>query len=151
MAGAKWLNQSMPYPTAYMAHPAWPMPRPQIQQSSPQAEHEELAMQRQELETRKLEVERRIRALNLNAVRDAETKSAAPSVKSSQTRTSQEQAPIKPERASSHAASQRSLPLKQGLPSGITSTVTTRTVKSPLTSHQAGTGQDMIGYDAGHD
>ena len=41
---------------------------------------EELAMQRQELEARELEVEWRTRAPNLNAVRDAETKSAAPTL-----------------------------------------------------------------------
>ena len=47
------------------------------------------------MEARELEIERRTRALNLNAVRDAETKSAAPSVRSSMTHTSQEQARIK--------------------------------------------------------
>ena len=53
MAGAPLLNQSMPYTSAYMAPPAWPMhmpsylPRPQIQQSSTQAKREQLAMQRQ--------------------------------------------------------------------------------------------------------
>ena len=40
------------------------------------------AIQRQDLEARELEVERRTRALNLNAVRDAEIRSAAPSVRS---------------------------------------------------------------------
>ena len=101
MAGAPWLNQTTPDCSAYMAPPAWPMympsylPRPQAQWSFLEAEHEELAMQHQELEARELEVERRTRALNLNAVRDAETKSAAPSVRSSRTCTSHEQAPIK--------------------------------------------------------
>ena len=86
MAGAPWLNLTTPYPSAFMAPPAWPvympnyLPRPQAQQSSMQAEHEELAMQRQELEARELEVEWRTRAPNLNAVRDAETKSAAPTL-----------------------------------------------------------------------
>ena len=88
------------------------LPRPQAQQSSTQAEREELAMQRENLEARELEVERRTRALNLNDVRDAETRSAAPSASSSQTRTPQEQAPIKPRCASSQVASQRSLPSK---------------------------------------
>ena len=87
------------------------LPRPQAQQSSMQAERKELAMQHQELEARELEAERRTRALNLIAVRDAETNSAAPCVRSSQTHTSQEQAPIKPKRASSKVPSQRSLPL----------------------------------------
>ena len=123
MAYEPWLNQTTPYPSAYMAPPAWPMympsylPRPLAQQSSMQAKREELAMQCQELEARELEVERRTRALNLNAVRDAENRSAAPSVRSSRTHISQEQAPIKPKR--SQVASQRSLPLKQDLPSGI--------------------------------
>ena len=99
-------------------------------------------MQRQELEARELEVEQRTRALNLNAVRDAETKSAAPSVRSSWTHISQEQASIKQKRASSQAVSQRFLPLKQGPPSGIkvTGTVTTKTVKPPPASPQDGTG-----------
>ena len=57
-------------------------------------------MQCQELEARELEVERRTRALNLNAVRDAESKSAAPSIRSSRTRISQKQAHIKPRCAS---------------------------------------------------
>ena len=91
VAGAPWLNQSRPYPSAYMASPAWPvympscLPQPQAQQSSMQAEYKELAMQRQELEARGLEVERRTRALNLNAVRDAENRSAATSVRISRT------------------------------------------------------------------
>ena len=65
MAGVPLLSQSMPYPSAYMAPPAWPMympsylPRPQMEQSSTQSERELLAMQRQELEARELEVERR--------------------------------------------------------------------------------------------
>ena len=86
-----------------------------------QSECEQLAMQHQELEASELEVERRTRALNLNAVRDAEIGSAAPS-------------------------SQRSLPLKRGSLRGInvTSTVTTKTVK-PLPAcprvEQAKTGQ----------
>ena len=72
MAGAPWLNQSTHYPSTYVAPPAWSMyipsylPRPQAQQSS-------CAMQRQELESRELEFERRTGALNLYAVRDAET------------------------------------------------------------------------------
>ena len=92
------------------------------------------------MEAKELEVERRTRALNLNAVRDD-----APSVRSSQTRISQEQVSIKLKHASSQATSQRSLPLKQGLPSGtkVTSTVTTKIVKSPPASPQDGTGQDM--------
>ena len=59
------LNQSTPYPSTYLASPAWPMcmpsylPQPQIQQSSAQAELEQLALQSQELEARELEVERR--------------------------------------------------------------------------------------------
>ena len=110
------------------------------------AEREELAMQCQELEARGLEVERRTRALNLNAVRDAESKSAAPSARSSRTRFfSQEQAAVMPKHASPQVASQRPLPLKQGLPSGIkvTSTVTAKTVKPHPASPQDGTGQDM--------
>ena len=83
--------------------------------------------------------------LNLNAVRDTETRSAAPSVRSSLTRISQEQLPIKSKRASSQVTSKKSLPLKQGLPSGIkfTSIVTTKIVKPPPASPQYGTGQDM--------
>ena len=106
-----------------MASPAWPMfmpsclPWPQMDQFFTQAEREQLAMQRQELEARELEVERRTRALNLNAVRDAETKSAASLVRSSWTHTFQEQAPIKKKHAGSQAASQRSLPPKKGFPS----------------------------------
>ena len=46
--------------------------------SMPMSFCEQLAMQCQELEARELEVERRTRALNLNAVRDAETNSAPP-------------------------------------------------------------------------
>ena len=100
-----------------MAPPIWPMyipnylPRPQAQQSSTQAEHEELAMQHQDLEARELDVERRTRALNLNAVRDAETRSTDPSARSSRTHTFQEQAPIKPKCASSQVACHRSLSL----------------------------------------
>ena len=124
------------------------LPWPQVQQSSTQAECEQLAMQRQELEARELKGERRTRDLILKAVREAETKSAAPSVRSSRTHTSQEEAPIKPKRASSPVAYQRSLPLEQGFPSGIkvTSTVTTKTVKPPPASprsEQDGTGQDL--------
>ena len=87
------LNQSTPYPSTYVAPPAWPMcmpsylPQPQIQQSSAQAELEQLALQSQELEARELEVERRTRAVNQDAVKGAETKSAAPSVRSSRTHT----------------------------------------------------------------
>ena len=49
----------------------------------------------------------------------------------SRIRPSQEQAPIKPMRASSQTASHRSLSLKRDYPSGIksTTTVTTKTVK----------------------
>ena len=102
-------------------------------------------MQRQELEARGLEVDRRTRALNLNAARDAESKSAAPSARSSRTRFTQEQAAVMPKHASSQVTSQRSLPLKQGLPSGIkvTSTVTAKTVKPPPASPQDVRGQDM--------
>ena len=91
MAGALLLSQCTPYPSAYMYMapttlpmymPSYPT-RPQMKQSSTQSERELLAMQRQELEARELEVERRTRALNLNAIRDAETRSAAPSVRSS--------------------------------------------------------------------
>ena len=87
---APLLSQSTPDPSAYIA-PPWPMftpsylPWPKMEQSSTQAEREQLAMQHQELEARELEVERRTRALKLNAVRDAEIKSAAPSVRSSGT------------------------------------------------------------------
>ena len=120
-----------------------------MEPSSTQSEHELFAIQREDLEARELEVERRTRALNLNAVRDAEIRPAAPSLRSSQTRTSQEQAPIKPKHANSHAASQRSLPLKKGYPSGIkvTSTVTIKTEK-PLSAsprrEQDKTGQARI-------
>ena len=67
----------------------------------------------------------------MNAVRDAKTRSAALSVRSSRIHPSQEQAPIKPKCAGSQAASQRSLSLKKGYPSGmkVTSMVTTKTVK----------------------
>ena len=58
------------------------------------------------LEARELEVERRTQALNLNTGRDdAKIRSAAPSLKSSQIRPSQERAPIKPKSASSQTAS----------------------------------------------
>ena len=86
------------------------LPRLQMEQSSTQSEHELLAMQRQDLEARELEVERRTRALNLNAVGDAETRSAAPSVRGSQAHTTQEQAPSIPKRASSQTASQTPFP-----------------------------------------
>ena len=95
MAGVPLLSQSIPYPSAYMAPPACPMympsylPRPQMEQSSTQSERELLAMQRQELEARELEVDRRTSALNLNAVRDDETRSAVPSVRCSRTHTAQ--------------------------------------------------------------
>ena len=52
------------------------LPRPQELPGYTQAE--ERALLRQELEARELEAEGRTRALNLNAVIDAETKSAAP-------------------------------------------------------------------------
>ena len=58
MVGAPWLNQTTPYPSAFMAPPAWPMympnnlPEPQAAQSSMQVEREELGMQHQELEAR---------------------------------------------------------------------------------------------------
>ena len=52
-------------------------------------------MLHQESEDRELEVER-TRAFNLNAVRDDETRSGAPSARSSRTHNSQKQAPIKP-------------------------------------------------------
>ena len=131
-----------------MADPAWPMympnnlSMPEAQQSSTQAEREKLAMQRQDLEAKELKVERRTRALNLNAVRDAETKSAA---RSSKTHISHKQAPVMPKRASSQVTSQRSLPLEQGLPSEIkvTSTVTAKTDKPPPDSPRDEPGQDM--------
>ena len=152
MAGVPLLSQSTPHLSAYIAPPAWPMfmpsylPQPQMEQSSTQAELEQLEMQRQELEARELEVERRTRAVNLNAVTDAETESASFSVRSSRICTSQEQAPIKPKCVSFQLASQRSLPPKKGFLSGIkvTSMVTTKTVKPPPTSprsEQDGTGQ----------
>ena len=99
MPGAPLPSQAMPYPSAFMAPPAWPMymphylPRPQAQQSSMQAEREKLARQRHDLEARELEVEWITRALNLNAVIDAKAKSAAPMAESSRTCT-QEQAPL---------------------------------------------------------
>ena len=78
MAGAPWLSQVTPYPSAFMAPLAWPMyipsylPKPVAQQSSMQAECEELDRQRHDLEARELEVEQLTRALNLNLnVRDA--------------------------------------------------------------------------------
>ena len=83
-----------------MVPPAWPMYMPSYlpgspaQQTSMQAEREELARQCHDLEARELEVERMTRALILNAVRDAEAKSATPLVESSRSRT-QEQAFLK--------------------------------------------------------
>ena len=93
-----------------------------------QAEREELARQRHDLMARVLEVERITRALNLNAVRDAEAKSAANVVECSHPLT-QEQATLKPKRASSQVTSQRSLAPTQGH-SGIkvTGTVNIKTV-----------------------
>ena len=76
-----WSNKTSVYMPNYL-------PQPQAQQSSTQVEREEVAVQRQDLEARELEAERRTRALNLNAVRDAETKSPAPSNRSSWTRIS---------------------------------------------------------------
>ena len=61
-------SQASPYPSAFMALPAWPMympsylPRPLAQQSTMQAEHEELAMQCHDLKARELEVEQITRA-----------------------------------------------------------------------------------------
>ena len=118
------LSQRTPYPSAYMAPPAWsvymPSYPPRPQQSSTQSERELLA-------------ESRTKALNLNAVRDAETRSAFPSGRSSRTLAPQEQALIKPERVSSQATSQRSLSFKKGFFSGIkvTNMVTSKTVKPP--------------------
>ena len=89
MAGAPWLSQVTPYPSAFMAPLAWPMymnsylPKPVAQQSSMQAECEELDRQRHDLEARELEVEQLTRALNLNLnVRDALAKFAAYMVES---------------------------------------------------------------------
>ena len=95
------------------------------------------------MEARELEVERRKKHLNLNAVRDAETMSAGPSVRSSRIHSSQEQAPIKPKRASSQAASHRFLFLKNYYPSGIkvTSVVTAKTVKPPPASPRCEQGK----------
>ena len=110
-----------------------------------QVQHEELARQPHDLETRELEVERRSRALNLNAVRDAEAKSAAPVAESSCSHT-QEEAPLKmSKRASSQVTSQRSLAPTQVPPSGIkvTSTITTKTLKPHPASPQDGSGKDM--------
>ena len=101
------LSHGRPYPDTYMAPPAWPMympsylPRPQMEPSSTQSEREQLAIQRQELEVKELEVKRRTQALNLNTIRDAETRSAAPFVRSSWIRPSEEQTPIKPKRNAS--------------------------------------------------
>ena len=66
MAGAPWLNQTTPYPSAFMAPPAWPiympnyLPRPQAQQSSTQAKCEELARQCPDLEARALKLNREL-------------------------------------------------------------------------------------------
>ena len=60
-----------------------------------------------------LEVEQRTRAPELNAVRDARVTAAAPVAGSSHSRT-MEQAPLKPRRASSQVASQRSLTPTRG-------------------------------------
>ena len=88
------------------------------------------------------------RALNLNLVRDAETRSAAADVRGNWMHTTQEQAPSMPIHASSQAASHRSLPLKRDSLHGIkvTSMVSTKTVKpppaSPRVAHaQAGQAQ----------
>ena len=128
MAGALLLSQCTPYPSAYMymAPTTLPMympsylPRPQMKQPSTQSERELLAVQRQELKAGELEVERRTRALNLNAIRDAETRSAAPSVRSNRTCNSQKQAPIKPKRACSQAKPHLKdpFPLKTASPQG---------------------------------
>ena len=69
------------------------------------------------------------------------------------THTFREQAPIKPKRASSQAASQRSLPLKQSLSPGIkvTSTVTTKTVKAASCQSPLRNRTGYKGYEAGHD
>ena len=84
------------------------MSRPPVQQVSMQTEFEELARQRQELEARELEVQQMTRTLNLNAVPDARVMTAA-SVTGSRHSCAKEQAPLKPRRASSQVASQRSL------------------------------------------
>ena len=99
------------------------LPQPQAQQSSTQAEREEVAVQRQDLEASELEAERSTRALNLNAVRDAETKSPAPLIEAAghvflRNNHLLYQNMLVPK---SHL---RFLPLKQGLPSGIKVTST---------------------------
>ena len=112
MAGGPWPSQAMPYVSAFMAPPSWPvympsyMPRPPVQLVSMQTEFEELAMQPQELEARELEVQQM--TLNLNAVPDARVTTSA-SVTGSKHSRSKEQAPLKPRRASSQVASQRYL------------------------------------------
>ena len=120
------------------------MPKPPAQQASMQLKLEELARQCHDLETRELEVERRTRALNLSDIRDARVTAAAPVVGSSHSRT-REQTPLKPRRASSQVASQRSLAPTRAPHSGIkvTSTVTTKTVKPLPASPQDGTNQDV--------
>ena len=75
-------------------------------------------MQHQELEARELEVERITRAFNLNAVRDDETRSAAPSARSSRTHNSQEQALIKPSMLVPKPHLKNPFPLKRASPQG---------------------------------
>ena len=91
------------------------------------------------MEDRELEVERRTRAINLNAVRNAETRSAVPSVRSKRTHTTREQGLVKPHH-------EDPFPSKRVSPLGIkvSSTVTTKTVKQPPASprrEQDKTGQ----------
>ena len=103
LAGAPMLSQGMPFPGAYMAPPSWPMYMHSFlipAQAAPPTTLSECEL-RQELEARELEVERRTQGLNLNTGKDAvETRSAAPSERSSQICPSPEQTPIKSKRAS---------------------------------------------------
>ena len=80
-----------------------------------QAKREDLGRQCHDLEARELEGKRRTRAVNLDAVRDAKVKAAAPVTGSSHSHT-QEQAPLKPKCANSQVSSQRSLAPTQGSP-----------------------------------
>ena len=75
-------------------------------------------MQHQELEPRELEVERRTRAFNLNDVRDAKSRSAAPSARSSRTHNSQEQVPIKLSMLVPEPHLKDPFPLKRASPQG---------------------------------
>ena len=125
MAKAPWPSQATPYPSAFMALPPCQgiclitCLGPLAQQSSMQAEREELARYRQDLDCRELEVNQITRALNLNAVRDAEAKSAAPMAGSNCSRT-QEQAPLKQKCASSQVFQR---PFQRVFPQGSRSPV----------------------------